>query len=373
MQTTTQPRARDNSGRSSARVAGQLRSEIVRGKLEPGQFLANERELARKLDVSRETLRRALKALEREGFIVTVPRRGYRVLSRGNDPDRGAPVAYVLTSAGAGVSGWTERLDVVLAAFQKAAARRGWPLLVVGGPDSSPAEVSAQLRATRTCGLALDTADRALLALARDAGIPAVVVNDWVEDGETDSIMQDGQHGGLLAVRYLAGRGRRRIAWLGAPLAGNVHAFDRLSGVTGALAELGLPLPADLRVTAGDSEALPKARELLARRDRPDGVVALWTNLTIAAAAAARELGLELGRDLDLLGWTVEELHEAVYRPGFNGGPVPPAVVWSAAAMAEAALARLAERRSNPRLPALRIKVPVRLRLADGPAAKGGA
>jgi hypothetical protein len=34
--------------------------------------------------------------------------------------------------------------------------------------------------------------------------------------------------------------------------------------------------------------------------------------------------------------------------------------------MAETAVARMAERRDNPGLPALRVKVPVRLRLPDG-------
>jgi len=367
MQTTTQPRERGNAGRASARVAGQLRSEIVRKKLEAGQFLANERELARKLDVSRETLRRALKALEREGFIVTVPRRGYRVLARANDPDKGAPIAYVLASAGGGAGQWTDRMDVILGAFQKAAARRGWPLLVVGGPDRAPGEVRVQLKATRACGLVLDTADRGLLELARDAGIPAVIVNDWSAESQCDSVMQDGQHGGLLAAEHLAGRGRRRIAYLGAPVASSAHSFDRFSGVAAGLARAGLPLTPELCVEAVGAELPARARELLARPDRPDGVIALWSETALAAASAARELGLVLGRDLDLVGWSVEELYAGVYRAGFNGAPAAPAVVWSAAAMAEAAVARLAERRTNPRLPALRIKVPVRLRDETGP------
>jgi DNA-binding LacI/PurR family transcriptional regulator len=373
MQTTTQPRQRDNSGRASARVAGQLRSEIVRGKLEAGQFLANERELARQFDVSRETLRRALKSLEREGFIVTVPRRGYRVLARGNDPEKGAPIAYVLAGTGGGVGGWTDRLDVVLAAFQKAAMRRGWPLLVVGAPDSAPGDVLVQLKATRACGLVLDTADRGLLEVARDAGIPAVIVNDWISDCEVDSVMQDGQHGGLLAAEHLAGRGRRRLAWVGPGLGDNVHAVDRFSGAAAGLDRAGLALAPELRVNTGGGEIKSKALELLSRADRPDGVIALWSETALAVASAARELELELGRDLDLVGWSVEELYESLYRPGFNGAPAAPAVTWSAAAMADAAVARLAERRTNPRLPALRIKVPVRLRLADEPAAKGGA
>ena len=55
-------------------VSEQLRSMIADGTLKPGMRLPNEPELARRLNVSRSTLRSALVRLSREGFIVS--RRG---------------------------------------------------------------------------------------------------------------------------------------------------------------------------------------------------------------------------------------------------------------------------------------------------------
>ena len=361
MQTTTQPRGRGSAGRASARVAGQLRSKIAAGGMEPGQFLANERELATQMDVSRETLRRALKLLENEGLLRTVPRRGYQVLARGNGPEKGSPVAYVI-SAESQQSAWSPRIDAVLSAFQREAARRGWPLLVVGAPDVPAEAVLKQLRTTRACGLVLDTGNPAMLAPAREAGVPAIVVNDWMIGHEVDSVMQDGQHGGLLAVEHLVARGRRRIAWVGAAPSTGAHAFDRFSGTAGALARAGLALDPAL-VLCGEAEPREEqAVALLSRRDRPDGVVAPWSGTAHAVAAAADRLGLVLGRDLDMVGWCVDELYTSDYVREFKGGVVPPAVTWSAPAMAATALARIEERRVNPQLPIVRIKVPVRLR-----------
>lgn len=55
-------------------VANQLRRAIHRGDYMPGDRLPSERELATRLEVSRETLREAIRLLEGEGYVVS--RRG---------------------------------------------------------------------------------------------------------------------------------------------------------------------------------------------------------------------------------------------------------------------------------------------------------
>ena len=55
-------------------VANQLRRAIHRGDFMPGDRLPSERELATSLEVSRETLREAIRMLEGEGYVVS--RRG---------------------------------------------------------------------------------------------------------------------------------------------------------------------------------------------------------------------------------------------------------------------------------------------------------
>ena len=55
-------------------VANQLRRAIHRGDYMPGDRLPSERDLATRLEVSRETLREAIRMLEGEGYVVS--RRG---------------------------------------------------------------------------------------------------------------------------------------------------------------------------------------------------------------------------------------------------------------------------------------------------------
>ena len=56
-------------------VAQKLREAIMSGKLKPGQRLV-ERELCEMTGVSRPSIREALRLLEADGLVTTVPHRG---------------------------------------------------------------------------------------------------------------------------------------------------------------------------------------------------------------------------------------------------------------------------------------------------------
>jgi len=361
--TTPIPPSNGNGGRVAAKLTVSLRADIAAGRLVGGQFLPTERQLAEDYGIARMTVRRALKSLEAAGLVAAEPRHGYRVLARGNDPGRGCPLAYVLEAAEQ-PDAWDDTHKTLLACFQVAAANRGCSLLSLSSKGLSPDQLLEQLLAGRAWGAALDTVNSELLSLARKNGFPAVMVDAWTADAPIDSVLQDDYQGGFLAASHLAGRGHRRIGWLG-PVTSSAHSLGRYAGAMAGLARVGLAIPAKLRVAAQDADASVRARSLLARRDRPTAVLALWSRMSQAVAGAARELGLVLGKNLDIVGWSIEELYESAFRPGFPGGRPPPAIVWSASAMAQTTVNRLAERRANPNLPAMKLSVPVRLRLPD--------
>jgi GntR family transcriptional repressor for pyruvate dehydrogenase complex len=61
--------------RSFERVSERIKEAIVAGRLKPGDRLPPETELAARLDVSRQTVREALRSLEHSGLVET-PKRG---------------------------------------------------------------------------------------------------------------------------------------------------------------------------------------------------------------------------------------------------------------------------------------------------------
>jgi hypothetical protein len=78
-------------------------------------------------------------------------------------------------------------------------------------------------------------------------------------------------------------------------------------------------------------------------------------------ARAARKLGLEVGKDLDIVGWTTDDEYDDLVSQEFSDCEAPAMIVWDHRDMAKIALERIELRRRSPDLHAVRITVPVRL------------
>ena len=353
-------------GRGSAALAAAVRDRIVAGEYSLGRFLPPVRELGSKHGVSPETVRRGLKALEAEGILSSVPRHGFRVMGRANDPARACPIAYVTSYREENAAARpTDR--AIGSAFRRAAAERDGSLLTMHTAGLGVSAVVEKLRVARAWGVVLDSVDEKLIRVVRQLGIPAVMVNAWSEHVEMDVVLQDNYRGGFLAAEELASRNLKRIGWFGRVRA-NCHSRERYAGAVAGLLTAGAALsPALTHEIAPDKGSMvEQARRFLSRKDRPDGLLVLWTDLARAVKAAADEMGLVLGRDLHMVGWSSAEIYENEYRPVFAGSAIPPAVVWSVQSMVETTLVRLAERRENPGLEPLRVNIPARLRFAKG-------
>jgi DNA-binding GntR family transcriptional regulator len=68
--------------RAYVRVAALLRERISCGVLAPGAPLPSITDLCREHGLARGTVRKAVRALEREGLVCRIPGLGYRVDSR---------------------------------------------------------------------------------------------------------------------------------------------------------------------------------------------------------------------------------------------------------------------------------------------------
>jgi len=359
--------APEQNARGYVWLAGELRVAIAAGTIPAGDSLPSTRRLGAEHGVSPETARRAIKELEAEGLVVSEPRHGYRVQARANDPDRGLPVAFVV-SAAEEPGLWNEFYRLLFAGLQKAAAERGWPVLAVGVGQHSARAVCDQLRDCRACGMVLDSMNAELLGAVRSMGLPAVMMDAWEPEMTLDAVVQDSFQGALLAAEHLIGLGHKRIGWLG-PISQSVQSRERFGGAAAALAAAGLPIDPKLMPDTPWAKLPEAVRKMLDRRDRPTAVLALWHNPVMDLVLAAAELGMELGRDLAVVGWTPEE-DWSTYRALFGGGQVPPTMTWSIAELARKTIARLAERRANPGMSPTLIKVPAKLKLPDGALAK---
>lgn len=348
------------TGRASEQVYTSLRRKVLDGVVRVGSYLPTERQLSAEFNVAHTTIRRALAKLQVEGLIRSEPRKGYRVLGLANDPVQGCPVAYIRSVAGVPAT-WDEFHARLAGELQEAVDRKGWPLVSLGEGVIHSAKVLSRLTSSRAWAVILDSNDPAAYAAVKSAGLPVLMVDSWLEGSGIDSVLQDGHHGGMIASRSLVENGCRRIAWFG-PAARNVHVLDRFGGFCAGLLNHNIPVSSNLIFSPTEAEVLASARNMFSGSKRPDGVVAFWGTYASAVAQAAAERGLVLNKDVHLVGWTPNEMYSR-FASMFSGIPTPPAITWDIRAMSDAAAAILLERRANPDMPELRVRVPVRLRL----------
>jgi LacI family transcriptional regulator len=350
--------AASKASRGSAGLVESIRGAIETGVYSPGQFVPSARELSGTYGISPETVRRGLKLLEREGLLAAEPRQGFRVVSPRERDATEVPVAYVTTHhfdlRNAQPANWA-----ISSTLQEAAGSRGWTTL--GAHASGDlGRIADQLAAAKAWGVVLDTLDEALVEAVHATGLPTVMVNSWVEDQDVDVVIQDNYRGGFLAAKHLAESGAKRVGWVG-PVETMCHSRERHAGAVAGLGSLGLKID-EAHVVRASGESLGEDLvALLSTDDRPDALLVFWKGMAREVRAAAEVLELQIGTDLMLVGWCVEELYESEHAAVFAGCEVPPAVVWRASDMADAALERLEVLRKGggPR----RTCVPVRLRI----------
>jgi DNA-binding LacI/PurR family transcriptional regulator len=355
---TDKPKA-NLTGRASTGLASQLRTRIQAGQFASGDFLPSVRELCGQHELAIETVCRGLRILESEGLITAVPRRGYRVLAKANDPAKACPVAYLLAQSIA-AGGWEATINVLRTSVQNACVGRGWTALGMTVSDNQEEQMIQYLQGVRAWGVLLDCMQPRLTELVRGTGMPVVAVDSRAPG--VDSVSKDDFGGGERAVEYLLKKGHRRIAWFG-PHSESSQSKERFGGARSVLIAEGMDFACSSGHDRLSVQLAQEARAMLSRADRPTAVLALWQQVALPIVIAARELGLVIGKDIELIGWCAEEIYADAFLPSM--GAKVPAVVWSAATMAETALARLLERRANPKLPTVRIDVETRLKVPD--------
>jgi DNA-binding LacI/PurR family transcriptional regulator len=141
----------------------------------------------------------------------------------------------------------------------------------------------------------------------RSDDVPLVLLGEREYDLPFDHIAIDNVAAARCAVRHLLGRGRTRIAYLGARTDSvNRPAHLRLDGWRAELTEAGVPAPDSLVVPVGGWDRDDGARamaQLLDAGVRPDAVFAFNDLIAIGAMRVLHERGLRVPWDVAVVGF----------------------------------------------------------------------
>lgn len=143
-------------------IACEIGTDIINGKFTPGMTLPREAELTQRYDVSRNTLREAMKALSAKALLEIAPRRGTLVLpkARWNMLDKDV-IDWI------GPALWTDKAFLT-------------EILVMRAAIEPVAAAEAAIHAADAQKSAIEAAFEAMAALARSANIAVKVEVDLV-------------------------------------------------------------------------------------------------------------------------------------------------------------------------------------------------
>ncbi|TXN28891.1 LacI family DNA-binding transcriptional regulator [Lacisediminihabitans profunda] len=154
--------------------------------------------------------------------------------------------------------------------------------------------------------------------------LPAVLIDSTDRAGIVPAVVPDEVGGAVAAVTHLVEAGHTRIGFLNND--DDVPATHlRFAGYRQVLQAHDIPFDEDL-VFSAPSETLPGyglARELLGRSDRPTALFCYNDRMAMGAYRAATELGLEIPRDLSIVGFDNQELIAANLFPGLTTVALP--------------------------------------------------
>lgn len=350
-------------------LANDLRGDLASGRFRPGQLFASEHDLARSRKLSRVTVRKASDVLIGEGLLERRPGKGLFV--RSGPGGRAATIQVVC-----GNLDWAPSLQAARA-IKESARPHNFQIQIYDAHGSMAEDIEAirllpETGARGAVVFALHSVEfaEALYAL-KVAGFPCVLIDQRLADLDIPSVMADNHAGGYLAGQLLAGKGHRRIAFVGDLDADTVQA--RLAGLRDAVGDAGLPFGrAMVQDVSTPDRFAPwgplveeRLRALFAAPERPTAIFASCDAIARDVYAALGRMGLMVPRDVSVVGFDDDPL-ASVLVPGLTtiGQPFQD--------MGRAAFELLHRRILDPAAPVEHRKVPVTLveRGSVAPAAR---
>lgn len=133
---------------------------------------------------------------------------------------------------------------------------------------------------------------------------PFVFINKYLGAGKINTVSIDNREAVFRAVGYLAGLGHRRIGALNGSMI-SVDGVERFEAYRKALKAFGLEYDAQIVGDANyrDSEACEHMKRMLGLKNPPTAMFCANDLMATGAARAAREQGLNVPRDLSLVGF----------------------------------------------------------------------
>ncbi len=291
-----------------------IRSQIREGDFQPGQTIESERVLAKRLNVARMTVVRAIRDLIENGVLYRLPgRRGTFVKSDLSCLHAAGTVTKQKSTVGLCFLDVYRSNHPFFSKLIKATGEEclknnlSFTVYSVRAGDIFYQRDEAIMQAIREGNLRglllagrMDIGDMCGL---RKLGIPYIWVNHEIPGENIPTVLIDYAEGAFGMMDYLMRQGHTRVALL----MGTTHnraSYESLVGYKLGLRSAGITLDENLvmRGYFDEESGYRMAKELLALKRRPTAIFAVDDLIACGAIKAAHELGLRVPDDISVVG-----------------------------------------------------------------------
>lgn len=280
-----------------------LKSQILRGELAPGDYLAPEGKLAKAYGVSVGTMKKALRQLQSEHFVMRKRGHGTQVLDRPTSRSEDRSVLVLVGDMGRAFFG--EIASGILEELEQHNCR---PILHETWNQPQRERALLEKYSGHVQGYIIvpstRTADSDIYRRIQNDGVPLVFVDRYLPEFNFDAIVSDNRYGGYLGTRHLLDLGHRRILMLGVDRAVSVQ--KRLEGYKQALAEYRVPYDPELvhsKAQSSFEDAYQFIGSMLSAHPDCTAAFCLPDESAWGCSQRLSEMGIDVPNEFSILGY----------------------------------------------------------------------
>ncbi len=291
-----------------------LKTQIRSGEIAPGEQLPSETELVGKFRLSRHTVRKAFAELEHEGWIFREQGRGTFCSFR--EKETGKAIAVITTY----ISNYI--FPSIMRGIERTLSSAGYILILANTWNDIRKETQClkNILNQDIAGLIIEPtksaeskANREYFSELEQRKIPFLFLHATYPDIDSAYVVMDDEAGGFMATQYVLQMGHRLIA--GIFKEDDLQGVRRQEGFRRATKEFDCPVPEDF-IGNYNTEQLfsfpyQYTRYLLQQENPPTAIVCYNDEIAIKAMEAIRDAGLEVPRDVSVIGYDNSHLAEA--------------------------------------------------------------
>lgn len=291
-----------------SKLVEDLKEQILSGKIQPGDKISSENVLARDYDISRQTVRKAIDILRKEGFLYAEHGRGTFCCERMKRNESSGNVAVVMTFLSDYI------FPHIIQGIDEVLEKEGYSILLKSTHNYRKMEAKCleELIKKNIDGLIIEPSKSRVAFKGHDAfsvldqyQVPYVFIQG-VYHGMEDKpyVVLDDELGGYLITRHLIEQGHRRI--VGIFKSDDQQGQGRHSGYVRALTEAGIWYDPQRVVWFHTEDMYTLPEEMirdLAGKMEFDAVVSYNDRIAIDVIHGLEEKGIRVPEDVSVTGF----------------------------------------------------------------------